>query len=461
MPVNAQAAKPRVGVVGLAYPGYHLGEEMCPAKYREMLDLLAGEHLEIVTPDLLVYDEASARKAGEQLQSAGVDCILGVLATFVPDYFIVELLDGCDVPIFLWAVEREIGCLALVCGPLVTATLYNLGKRYQLYAADMPDEDTLDKLRIFTRAALMRRLLRDMRVGFCGGKCPIMFSLSVDEYAITQRLGMAVVNLPIEEFYRIAEGISEAEVNAYWQEMKACVGQVCAPEADGLLSSRYTLAAFRLAEEHRLDALSLNCFPNLKSRVCLAIARLNDAGIAAACEGDLNSTILMSMLQRVSGRPAFNGDFLRLYPEDNSILFSHCGAGAFSLAPCASRVCLQASIETLDGLAVKYPADMPGPVTLVNMMMHQGSLRIAAIAGEGIETDLSYEGTPLRVRFKDDIQDILQGVSHCGAGHHWNGGAGDYLAELGLLCEWLGLPFTLLPGARETTTRGLAIRAPV
>ncbi|MHB9108092.1 MAG: hypothetical protein ACYDCO_13620 [Armatimonadota bacterium] len=447
MPIEVQApAKPRVGVVGLAFPGYQLGEEMCPAKYREMLDLLGKEHLELITADVLVYDEASARKAGEQLQAQGVDCLLGVLTTFVPDYFVVELLNGCDVPIFLWAVEREIGCLSLVCGPLVTATLYNLNKRYALYGADIPDEDTLGELYTFARAAMMQRLLRDMRVGFCGGKCPIMFSLSVDEYAITRKLGPAVVNLPIEELYKAAETIPDAEVAAYWQQTKGCVGEACVREEDGLLSSRYTLVAFRLAEEHRLDALSLNCFPNLKSQVCLAVARLNDAGIAAACEGDLNSTILMSVLQRLSGRPAFNGDFLRLYPEDNSILFSHCGAGAFSLAPCASQVCLQASIETLDGLAVKYPTEMPGPIMLVNMMMHQGSLRLAAMAGEGIETDLSYEGTPLRVRFKENIQGILQGVSRCGAGHHWNGGAGDYLAELQLLCEWLGLPFTALTG---------------
>ena len=443
MSIEAQApAKPRLGVVGLAYPGYNLGEEMCPAKFREMLDLLGGEQWELVTPDVLVYDEASARQAGEQLQAQGVDGILAVLTTFVPDYFIVELLQGCDAPIFLWAVEREIDCLSLVCGPLITATLYNLGKQYQLYGADIADEATLARLRTFARAAMMRRLLRTMRVGFCGGKCPIMFSMAVDEYAITRALGASVITLPIEGFYQAAQGISDEAAVHYWQGTKSCVGEACVREEDGLLSSRYALAAFKLAEEHRLDALSLNCFPNLKSQVCLAVARLNDAGIAAACEGDLNSTILMSVLQRLSGRPAFNGDFLRLYPEDNSILFSHCGAGAFSLAPCAGQVCLQASIETLDGLAVKYPTAMPGPVTLVNMMMGQGTLRLAAMAGEGMETDLSYEGTPLRVGFREDIQDILQGVSRCGAGHHWNGGAGDYMAELELLCEWLGLPFT-------------------
>ncbi len=273
-----------------------------------------------------------------------------------------------------------------------------------------------------------------------------MLSMAVDEYALTEQLGAKIISLPIEEFYAQVKTVTDDEARAYWMETRQCVGQVCVRDDDGLLSARYTLAAFALARQHDLGALSLNCFPHLKSQVCLAVARLNDAGIAAACEGDLHSTILMAMLQRLSGRPAFNGDFLRLYPEDNAILFSHCGAGAFSLASCAQQVCLQASIETLDGLAVKYATHLRGPVTLANMMMGHGTLRVAAMAGEGVKTDLSYEGTPLRVCFDEDVQTILQGVAHCGAGHHWNGCAGNYLAELELLCSWLGLSFTALAG---------------
>ena len=68
------------------------------------------------------------------------------------------------------------------------------------------------------------------------------------------------------------------------------LGEVTALEADGLKSSRYYLAARRLAERHRLDALSLHCFPHLKSQICLGVAKLNDDGIAAACEGDLHSS---------------------------------------------------------------------------------------------------------------------------------------------------------------------------
>ncbi len=106
------------------------------------------------------------------MAARGVDCLLAVLTTFVPDGFIVELLKGCDLPIFLWAVEREIDCLSLVCGPLITATLYNLEKPYALYGADIQDEATLAQFRIFARAAMLRRVLCDIARGICRRALP-------------------------------------------------------------------------------------------------------------------------------------------------------------------------------------------------------------------------------------------------------------------------------------------------
>jgi len=442
--VAFQMMKPRVGVVALAYPGYNLGEELCEGKLAEMRALLAGEAFELVVASAPALDDASIQRAGDVLAAAGVDCLLAVLTTFVPDYYITRLLHACDKPIFLWAVEREMPCIALVCGPLVTASLYNLEKRYALHGADIGDAAALQALRTFARAAMLQRLLRTMRVGYSGGKPPIMFSTAVDEYALAKTLGVTVVHLPIEEVYRAAAAIPEHAAAAYWADTCRGVGQAAVREEDGLQSSRYALATRALAADYRLDAFSVNCFPHLKSQVCLAVARLNDDGVAAACEGDLHSTILMYLLQCLTGRAAFNGDLLRLYEADNAILFSHCGAGAFSLAaePCA--VCLHASIETLDGLAVRYPTHLPGPVTLLNLMYGRGTLRLAGMRGQGVETDLQYEGTPLRVQFRQDVRGIVQGVARHGAGHHWNGGPADVMGEFSLLCEWLGIEWNVL-----------------
>jgi len=262
-------------------------------------------------------------------------------------------------------------------------------------------------------------------------------------------LGTSVVTIPIEEFHDIAKNVSNTDAAACWADIKSGVGQVTARDADGVLSSRYYLAARKLVEKHNLEALSLNCFPHIKSKICLGVAKLNDDGIAAACEGDLHSTILMHLLASLTGRPSFNGDWLRMYPERNDVLFSHCGAGAFSLAADPQQVCLRCSIETKDGLAVCYATHMEGPVTLVNLMMGHGDLRLATMRGEGVKTDLEYEGTPLRVHFAEDVRSILQGIARDGAGHHWNGAGGDFTGEFAIMCEFLGLRFNQFAGTES------------
>lgn len=431
----------------MAYPGYQLGEELGPGKLREMLGRLKREPFVVSTGTTFVQADADARAAGAELAAAKVDAVLVVVTTFVPDYFLTALLDACDAPVFLWCVEREMRCISLVCGLLNTATLYNLGKHYALHAADTDEATTMEELRVFARAAMLRRRLRSSRIGCCGGKCPIMFSMSTDDYTLKRQFGLDVVPLPIEAFYQQAKAIPDREAAACWRAIRGGVGEVTAQETDGLLSARYYLAARRLVAEHRLDALSLNCFPHLKSQVCLALAKLNDDGIAAACEGDLHSTILMYLLQALSGRAAFNGDFLRLYPETNDVLFSHCGAGAFSLAASPRDVCLRCSIETNDGLAVCYATALKGPVTLLNLMLGKGELRLAAVGGTACKTDLSYEGTPLRVHFTADVKQLLQQLARCGAGHHWNAAPGNWLPEFTLLSEWLGLTCTTTPAS--------------
>jgi L-fucose isomerase-like protein len=190
--------------------------------------------------------------------------------------------------------------------------------------------------------------------------------------------------------------------------------------------------------------LSINCFPHLKSKICLAVARLNDDGIAAACEGDLYSTVLMHLFSRLTGQAAFNGDFLRMYPDANEILFSHCGAGAFSLATGADEIRLQRSIETNDGLAVCYPTRASGTITLANLMGARDTFRLSSMSGQSVATSTEYEGTPVRVSFNRPVKEILRSIADCGAGHHWNGIFGNLSRELKLLCDWTGVRFNML-----------------
>jgi L-fucose isomerase-like protein len=435
---------PHAGIVALAFPGYYLGEEMAPAKYEEMLTHLDTLELTQVRVDNIVTDTHSAREAGRELAEKGVDFICAVLTTFVPDHFLVELLDACDVPIFLYAIEREIGCLSLVGAMLNNPTLHDLDKLYQLQAGEIGDKRILGKLMIFARAAMMKRALGEMRVGYMGKNPDIMFSMQVDEYGLKKVMGVTVVPLRDFEYTERVRRITEDEAHEDWERLKGEVGSVEVVETDGVEASKGYLAMVKMAEEKRLDALSINCWTHLKSKICLPVARFNDLGIGAGCEGDLHSTILLRLLYVLSGRSAINGDFFRLYPDKNQIMFSHCGAGSFSLASSRKDVHIHSSIETHDGMGVFFPVEKPGKVTAVNLIGSRAGYRLAVMIGEVAEADKSYEGNPMNVQFEKPVGDILQDAVHCGAGHHWSITYGNYWEEFELLARFLGIEFHLL-----------------
>ncbi len=435
--------KPCVGVASLAFPGFYLGEEKAPEKHREILTQLQKLKLKIINCGV-VMDTSTAKEAGRVFAEKKVDFIFALLTTFAPDHFVVEILDACDVPIFMYALEREFDCISLVGAMLINPTLYDLDKQYQLHAGDFSEQKIIDSLMVFARASMMHRMLRDMRVGYMGKNPDIMFSMQVDEYGLKKKLGVTVIPLRDFEYMNRVKAITGEEARNDWIDVKAQVGKVEVSDAEGIEASKSFIAMVKMAEEKNLDALSINCWTQLKSRICLPIARFNELGIGAGCEGDLHSTILMRLLFMVSGRAAINGDFMRLFSDENQIMFSHCGAGSFSMARSKREIVLHESIETRDGIGVFFPADQPGTVTAVNLMGSRAGYRLAALVGEIQETDMSYEGNPMRIRFDRPVYDILQDAVRHGAGHHWSIEYGDLSGELELLARFLYIEYHLL-----------------
>lgn len=434
---------PKIGFVTMALPGYFLGEEMCDDKRLEGLKMLKEQGFDVVAAPS-VFSPEEARRVGEALAAENVDCLVVLLATFVADYFVTELTKACDRPVFLWALDREVTCITMVCTPLISASMKTLGRDISVVSGEIDDDYCLRQLHHYAKAAMLRNRLRGARIGYSGHKPEIMYSMAANEYLLDQKLGVTVVNMPIEDFYAEADRQDAKEVEKKWRELHPCFGCVDVRDEDGLLSIRYYMAARRQVAEKNLQAYSLNCFPNLKAKICLGIAMLNDEHIGAGCEGDLHASILMTMVGWLAGQAAFNGDFLQMDAKENAIMFSHCGAGALSLAGCPRNICLKRSIETNDGLSVFYETEMPGTVTLVNLMNGGDHLRLSVMCAESIKDHSGYEGNPLNLKFRGDVRTLPDVLAQCGAGHHWIGMSGNWVEEWRLFARMAGLEYTFV-----------------
>jgi L-fucose isomerase-like protein len=189
-----------------------------------------------------------------------------------------------------------------------------------------------------------------------------------------------------------------------------------------------------LIDKHRLDALTIGCYPHLMGRICIAASLLADDGIPLGCEGDVNGAVGQLLMMRLTGQPTHNTDWLEPL-EDGTMVFTHCGSGSFALAENSKDITLSAVRLMDQGVCALFPAK-PGPVTLVNLLPRGDGYQVALLEGEAVSTTMVFPGNPLRVRFPQPTPALIDWIFAEGIGHHWMAGYGHCAGEIK---EWAAL----------------------
>ena len=172
------------------------------------------------------------------------------------------------------------------------------------YADDtiMPDVGVSTSL---TREADAKVLYSEcpLRLGVVGAPSDWLIASGVDYREVLIKMNCQLVDIPIEEVSSLGAvdpGMKGAE--AIYQRLKEIVGK------------------------YRLDGVTLRCFDLLttvKNTGCIALSKLNDEGVPAACEGDIPTLLTMMICKRLTGEPCFQVNPARIQP-DGEMLFAHC-----------------------------------------------------------------------------------------------------------------------------------------
>jgi L-fucose isomerase-like protein len=286
----------------------------------------------------------------------------------------------------------------------------------------------------FLRAAALKHQMRRARVGFGGYRVTGMTEVSANEMGLKKAIGPRVIPLDMPLLLARAKDIPDEEVRDRWQAVVGRSGCCKVSAHDGLDSLKVYVAVKELVDKHRLDALTIGCYPHLMGRVCLAASLLADEGIPLGCEGDVNGAVGQLLMTRLTGQPTHNTDWLEPL-EDGTVVFTHCGSGSFTLAENPKDITLS-SVRLMDqGVCALFPAK-PGPVTLVSLLPQGGGYQLAILEGEAVSTTMVFPGNPLRVRFPQPTSALIDWIFAEGIGHHWMAGYGHVANEIG---EWAGL----------------------
>lgn len=172
--------------------------------------------------------------------------------------------------------------------------------------------------------------IRSTRLLIVGYTQQWVVSASVDERRLEDRLGIQSIHVGLEELFseyrEIPRDLGVTEfVDEYMKSADECREPAAEKVADAYC---LYLALKRLLERYDANALAISCFSLVKQlgvTSCLALSLLNDeAGMIAACEGDLDAAVSMAVGKAVSGRPVFMGN--PVYHLDNTLDIVHCTA---------------------------------------------------------------------------------------------------------------------------------------
>ena len=176
-----------------------------------------------------------------------------------------------------------------------------------------------------------QRSLYGMRIGVIGTPSSWLVASNVDYLLAKRRWGVEYINIPLERVYKIYERINDNEVGA---SCAAVASQALAcregtPE-DMLKAMRLYRAVKRICKEEKLSAVTLSCFKIIEqigTTGCLALAMLNDEGILAGCEGDLQSIFTLLAAKALTGKAGFMANPSMINARTNEIILAHCTVG--------------------------------------------------------------------------------------------------------------------------------------
>ena len=157
------------------------------------------------------------------------------------------------------------------------------------------------------------------RLGIIGKPSDWLISSHADDGIVKQRLGIELVDIPMDELLDTLAGIPE-EITSETSDR-----EIIRKSLPG--ANRIYKALRDIIDKQQLQGLTLRCFDLLntvKNTGCLALAKLNSEGFVACCEGDVPAMLSMKIIQSITGLSGFQANPSTVDPETGEILFAHC-----------------------------------------------------------------------------------------------------------------------------------------
>jgi hypothetical protein len=289
------------------------------AEVTSLTDRLAKAEKSLGNVEFVIGQASTAEETAQLLAKAGPDApVLAISAD------IFGLSQGVMPTVFREGRPAAVFHLPVVGGHdwCLVKPWRDEGQRITLFNSS--DHDDLERA-----AALLRvvPLLRQSRVLISPPFKGTPESFAPDQ--VKARLGVELVAIPDGRYDEVLGHVdaaaAEAEAKRWIDEAERMVEPA---REDVIKAARASFALDQLIAENRADALCVGTCMSWLPRgfPCLGFSRLNDRGIPAACDGDMDCVLTMLAFQHAFNRAGFLGNAAGVDTSRNAFHLSHCSA---------------------------------------------------------------------------------------------------------------------------------------
>ncbi len=427
--------KPKVGCYAVYEPTEE-GWENWAESSSEIQNDLKAQALEVLPAPEAVCDEGSCRRVAAWFATQEVDLLHALIITWSFDHYTILMQQSTRVPVVIRTIPG-IRTGSIVGGQQLGCVLTDLEIEHKLLYGAIGSGETAAETAVYAKACALKRSLHGARFVVVGPRTAGMTPTAIDEVELIRQFGIVLTNMGWEDLADLAAKVDPDEAEAVWRKVSGKAASVSSVLADGLSSSRNYLAMKGMVSDWGLSGVAMGAYPRCLGTMCLPLALLNEDGIAAGCEGDVNSTLVTYMLNQLTGQPVHFGEMLEIDEQENSIVSSHCGSGPPSLADNEGYVLCPVRLAH-NGVCIRFQSK-PGPITFVNLVGRKANYRMCAFEGQAVPTAMVFEGNPLRIRLHSPFRQVWNAVSTYGFGHHWMSGYGRVVPVLAEFCRMTGV----------------------
>jgi L-fucose isomerase-like protein len=440
---------PRIGFVTCVHPIYNLPYV---TKHRDnAISALQSAGCVVISPEIARNPE-DISKIVEELKAGEIDLLLFFFCTWIAEEITLSIArEMGSIPLLLWALpylDLSVPMPSPMTG--ITATGCNLRRAgipfiYRIGAVNPEGIQAVTKT-AHNAAAVTK--LRQARFGILGAPCPGMIDTRFDYSLLQNCLGLTTIRLDIEDLLRAREASSEQEALQLAQQLiqRATRSEVSVETVAD--QCRLLLATKSLIAKHKLDGVSVRCWPELrdqhKATICLAVSEMAEAGVPTVCEADLTALVTSFILTSLTRQPNCTLEITAYLEEQNALQLAHCGCAAISLAGEGGAI-IRGHMRTGVGATIESILK-PGSITIAKLLRpFEKGLQMFIARGEVIPAGSAYRGTVATVRTESSPEHFLQIMLHHAVEHHLVITYGDCTEDLREFCQFAGIE-CIIPG---------------